>query len=128
MSDIITVIGGLNGLISLQGASKESVEYAEQTLGLSFAADYRRYLEKYGVISARHIEITGLTESKRLNVVDTTLTMRQKNQLPPDMYVVEDPGIEDILMLQNCKGEIFEFQNHQIKKVYNSLADYLLSK
>jgi hypothetical protein len=128
MSDIITVIGSLKGLVSLQGASKDAVTAAEQSLGLSFAADYRTYLEKYGLISARHIEITGLAEPKRLNVVSVTLAERQKNQLPQDMYVVEDSGIEGVLILQNGIGEMYEFQNRQTKKIYNSLADYLRSK
>jgi hypothetical protein len=128
MNDIIAAIGGLKGLVSLHGASKNAIASAEQALRLSFAADYRAYLEKYGLISARHIEITGLTESKRLNVVDVTLAARQNNQLPPEMYVVEDTGIEGILILQNGKGEVYEFQNQRIKKIFNSLSDYLLSK
>jgi hypothetical protein len=127
MNDIIAAISGLNGLVSLHGASKNAIAQAEQTLGLSFAADYKAYLEKYGLISARHIEITGLTESKRLNVADVTLTERQLNQLPPEMYVVEDTGIEGILILQNGKGEVYEYQNRRVKKIFNSLADYLLS-
>jgi hypothetical protein len=128
MNDIIAAIGGLSGLVSLRGASKEAVAQAEQALRLSFAADYRAYLEKHGLISARHIEITGLTESKRLNVVDATLAMRQADRLPPEMYVVEDTGIEGILILQNGNGEVFEFQNQRITKIFNSLAEYLLSK
>jgi hypothetical protein len=128
MSDIIATIGGLNGLVSLQGAAKEAAASAEQALGLSFAADYTAYLEKYGLISARHIEITGLTESTRLNVVDVTLAARERNRLPPEMYVIEDTGIEGMLILQNGKGEVFEFQNRQAKKIFNSLTDYLLSK
>lgn len=128
MSDIITAISGLKGLVSLKGVSPEAIASAEETLNLSFAADYREYLEKYGLISARHIEITGLTESKRLNVVDVTVAEWQEKKFPIDMYVIEDTGIEGILILQNGKGEMFEFQNQRIKKIFNSLADYLLSK
>jgi hypothetical protein len=128
MDDIITAIGGLKGLVSLQGVSKEAIAQAEQALDLSFAADYRAYLEKYGLVSARHIEITGLSESKRLNVADVTIAARRENQLSPEMYVVEDTGIVGILILQNGKGEIFEFQNRRTKKIFNSLGDYLLSK
>lgn len=128
MSDIITAISGLKGLVSLKGVSPEAIASAEETLNLSFAADYREYLEKYGLISARHIEITGLTESKRLNVVDVTVAEWQEKKFPIDMYVIEDTGIEGILILQNGKGEMFEFQNQHIKKIFNSLADYLLSK
>jgi hypothetical protein len=128
MSDIITVIANLKGLISLRGVSKEAITAAEQKLGLSFAKDYKEYLERYGLISARHIEITGITDSKRLNVVDVTRLQKESNQIPPDMYVIDETGIEGIIILQNEKGEIFELQNHRrVKKIYDRLSDYLLA-
>jgi hypothetical protein len=128
MKDIITIISGLKGLVSLQGASKEIIAAVEQRLGLTFAEDYAAYLEKYGVISAWHIELTGIIDSKRLNVVDVTLEERQRNQLPQDLYVIEDTGIEGIMIVQNRSREIFEWQNKQIKKLFDNLSDYLLSK
>jgi len=129
MSDIITVIKDLEGLVSMRGVSKESVAVAEKRLGLSFATDYAAYLEQYGLISAMHIEITGLAEAKRLNVVDVTLAERQRDRLPTDMYVIEDTGIEGILILQNGNGEIFEFRGQEhLKKIYDCLAEYLVSK
>jgi len=127
MNDIITTIKKLENLVSLRGASTDAIKAAEKKLNLSFAADYSAYLKEFGLISAKHIEITGITESKRLNVVDVTLTERQRNNLPHDMYVIDNTGIEGILMLQNSKGEIFEFQNGTAKKVYADLAGYLIS-
>ncbi|GHU30212.1 hypothetical protein FACS1894172_02990 [Spirochaetia bacterium] len=129
MSDIIGTISGLKGLVSLNGVSKDAISSAEQALSLSFAQDFKTYLEKYGVISARHIELTGITDSKRLNVVDVTLAIRKNNQFSQDLYVIEDTGIEGIFILQNASGQIFELQNqNQIKKTNDSLSDYLLSK
>ncbi|MDR2384035.1 MAG: SMI1/KNR4 family protein [Tannerella sp.] len=128
MNDIITVMSGLKDLVSLKGASKETIASYEQRLGLSFAKDYTTYLEKYGLASARHLELTGITDAKRLDVVDVTLAERQRNQLLPDMYVIEDTGIEGILILQNQKGSVFEWNNSQTKKIYNCLADYVLSR
>jgi hypothetical protein len=129
MADITSLIGNLKGLVSLKGVSREMITAAEQSLGLSFAKDYKEYLEKYGLISARHIELTGITDSKRLNVVEVTQIQKALNQFPIDMYVIEDTGVEGIIILQNKAGEIFELQNHnQIKKIYDSLSDYLLSK
>jgi hypothetical protein len=121
-------MNGLKGLVSMHGASTEAIAEASQKLGLSFAPDYAAYLEKYGLISARHIEITGLTDAKRLNVVDVTLSARQESNTPADMYVIEDTGIEGMFILQNSKGEVFEWQNGKAKKIYDNLADYLLSK
>jgi hypothetical protein len=127
VNNIITTIAGLNGLVTLNGASSEAITASEKKLGLAFAPDYTEYLEKYALISAKHIELTGITESKRLNVVDVTLSAREVNQMPQDMYVIEDTAIEGILILQNGKGEVFEIQNNHIKKIYDSLPDYLLS-
>ena len=127
MSDIINVIDGLEGLVSMQGVSKDEIAVAEKALGLSFAVDYTAYLERYGLASAKHIEITGLEKSKRLNVMDVTLSERQKKLLPADMYVVDNTGIEGILILQNAMGEFFELQNGKAKKIYNNLSEYLKS-
>jgi hypothetical protein len=127
MSDIIAVIKSLEKVASLKGVSQETVVDAEKKLGLSFAADYKAYLIEYGLISAKHIEITGLTDSKRLNVVDVTLSERQSNKLPHDMYVVDNTGIEGILILQNGKGEIFEFINGKSRKIFDNLIEYLIS-
>ena len=45
------------------------------------------------------------------------------------MYVVENLGIDGILILQNERGEVFEISpNTKPKKIYNSLADYLLNR
>jgi hypothetical protein len=125
--DIITTISGLNNLVALKGVSNEEIEKAERSLSLSFAADYKAYLKKYGVISAQHIELTGIIASPRLNVVDITLSERQKNKVPEDMYV-EDTGVEGIIILQNAKGAVFELQNNRTEKIHDSLSGYLLAK
>jgi hypothetical protein len=126
MSDIISTINKLTGLASLSPAPIDLIKNSETLLGLHFANDYHIYLEKYGAISFDNKELTGIVESKRLNVVDVTKKERLRNTIPEDMYVVEDTGIEGILILQNSKGEIFELQNHsQIKKIYDNLSAYL---
>jgi hypothetical protein len=124
MSDIISVIAGLENLVSLKGVSIDAIKTSEEALGLSFAADYAEYLKKYGLISAKHLELTGIVASKRLNVLDVTLSARARH-IPLDMYVIEDTGIEGILILQNSGGNVFEFQNNRIKKICDSLAGYI---
>ena len=128
MSDIISTIENMNDLTTLKAATISQIEDAQNKLGLSFASEYKEYLEKYGAMSANSIELTGITESKRLNVIDVTIKERQRNEIPTDMYVIEDTCIEGILILQNSKGEIFEFQkSNKINKIFNSLSDYLKS-
>lgn len=69
---IIEAINGLDHLCVLLPASPESVAEAEHSLGLQFAADYKAYVQQFGAISACGIELTGVTTSRRLNVVAVT--------------------------------------------------------
>jgi hypothetical protein len=129
MSDIITTISNLKDLRSLGGAKRDNILEAQKKLGLLFADDYREYLERYGVISANGIELTGLTTHKRLNVVDVTLEERDISGLPQGMYVVEDTHNEGILILQNPEGGVYKlYSKNQTIKIFDCLADYLKSK
>ena len=66
----------------------EQIIEAEKELGVSFADDYTKYVEKYGVISARGIELTGVTTHERLSVVSVTKKERNMNSnIPENMYV-----------------------------------------
>jgi hypothetical protein len=127
MCSIIKVIESLQNLRSLPPLSEQDIDNAEKTLGLHFADEYRSYTRKFGAISANGIELTGVVSAPRLNVVNVTISERNLNKyIPNDMYVIENTGIEGILMLQNNEGEIFSIApNSKPEKKFNSLADYL---
>ena len=72
MKDIIQIISNLEDMRFIKPASMEQIIEAEKELGVSFADDYTKYVEKYGVISARGIELTGVTTHERLSVVSVT--------------------------------------------------------
>lgn len=128
MSNIIQVIEGLEHLRSLTPATKLDVLNAEFDLGLKFADEFKEYVLKYGVISAKRVEITGVCEFPRLSVVNVTVKEREfNNNIPDDMYVIESTGFEGMVILQNSKGEIFSLvPNGMPKKIFETLADYLL--
>lgn len=128
--NIIDAIKKLENLYFMTGASQKNIEDAEDKLGLKFANEYKIYISEYGAISAKGIELTGATKYKRLNVVDATMQERNLNSnFPKDMYVIENIGIDGILMLQDTKGYIYELHPYsKPTKQYDSLADYLLSK
>jgi hypothetical protein len=129
MNDIIFVISGMDGLVSGKGVSKEVVAAAERKLAVAFAKDYAAYVEEFGTISANDTELTGIVDSKRLNVIDVTIEEREMSGIPQDMYVVEDTHIEGILVLQNSKGEIYKhYGKNSTKKIFDCLSDYLISK
>lgn len=127
MSSIINVIEKLQNLRWLVPLSEKDINDAEKVLCLRFADEYRIYTKKFGAISANGIELTGVVSTPRLNVVDVTTSEKNLNQnIPDDMYVIENTGIEGILMLQNARGEIFSiFPASKPVKKFNSLAEYL---
>lgn len=90
------------------GASRDEVVRAEMELGLSFFSDYREYLTEFGIASANGHEFTGLCASPRLNVVSVTRDQRKRHAVPNDFYVVEEAGIDDIVVWQASSGELYQ--------------------
>lgn len=127
MSDIIKVLKKMEDFDSLDGVSKEEIEKAELDLGLKFATDYKKYLLEFGLASADGHEFTGLIKSPRLNVVDVTVKLKKKfKDAPVDAYVIEELGVDDIVIFQTSDGSIYKAApKTQFIKVANSLTDYL---
>lgn len=127
---IIETIKGLKNMRSLGRASEAQILQAENLIGIKFADEFKEYAKEYGAISAYGLELCGVCNSKRLDAASFTLEERELNKnFPNDMYVIENLGIDGILILQNERGEVFEISpNTKPKKIYNSLADYLLNR
>lgn len=116
------------GLVFVCGKDDDSISEAENMLKVSFTDEYKSYLRKYGAASYDGHELTGLIRSKRLNVVDCTIKQREENDcMLPDMYVVENLGIDGIVVLQASDGKVYMLYSYdnEISKVANSLLEYL---
>ena len=114
MSPIIKVIKDLQNLRCLVPLNEKDIDDAEKVLGLKFADG---------------LELTGVVAAPRLNVVNVTVSEKSLYQnIPDDMYVIENTGIDGILILQNARGEIFSISpfSKPIKK-FASLTEYLQS-
>ena len=124
------IIEGLKNMRSLGRASEVQILQAENLIGIKFADEFKEYIKEYGAVSAYGLELLGVSKSKRLDAASVTLEERELNEnFPNDMYVVENLGIDGVLILQNERGEVFEISpNAKPKKIYNSLADYLLNR
>ena len=111
----------------IKPASMEQIIEAEKELGVSFADDYTKYVEKYGVISARGIELTGVTTHERLSVVSVTKKERNMNSnIPANMYVIENIAIDGIIALQDETGKVYTITPNGTPKLsYNSLSEYV---
>ena len=127
MTGIIQKLRALSSFCSLSGASAEQISNAEKALALRFADDFREYLLAFGIASSDGHEFTGICNSKRLNVVDVTLSERSINPtIPRDWYVLEEANIDGIVIWQSGTGEVFQTQpGREAIKLAVSICDYL---
>ena len=110
-----------------RGASLEQISHAEKQLGLSFAQEYREYLFSYGIAAYDGHELTGITQSERLNVVTVTKEAKARYaSVPVDYYVIEQIGVEELIMWQSGSGEIYGCApNYKLEKICDSLSAYI---
>lgn len=127
MKDIIQIISNLENMRFIKPNSVGQIIEAEKELGLNFANDYIKYVEKYGAISAKGIELTGVTTHERLSVVSITKKERNMNpNIPINMYVIENVAIDGIIALQDETGKIYTITPNKTPKLsYNSLSEYI---
>ena len=130
MSKIVETIQNLENLIPLKPASIEDIENVEIELALPLAKDYREYLLNFGAIMANDIELTGIAKSKNRNVVEVTKREWNLNRkIKHHLYVVENIGIDGIIIWQDSSGSIYESRpNYEAKKIANNLLEYIKSK
>ena len=130
MTDIINVINKLENLLTLKPASAEEVKNAELSLGLSLSEEYKEYLFEFGAVLAEDIELTGIAKSNNRNVVFVTKREWEANgRIKHDLYVVENVGIEGIVIWQDSSGKVyFSSPNRGAEKIADSLAEYIESK
>lgn len=115
------------GFIGASGRTKEEILQAEEELCIRFAAEYHEYLEMLGLASVEGHELTGLTKDVRLDVVAVTKEYRALyGSDTVSWYVVEDIGIDGLVIWQDEKGTIYQtsFVVEPVK-IAESLEEYL---
>ena len=127
MGNILDATEGLEDVRFIKPADPKQIENAQEVLGVTFAEDYKEYLGKYGVISAKGLELTGIAAVDRLNVVKVTQQERKMNKImPTDMYVIENTAVDGIVALQNAEGKIYTItMDGKLEFFSTSLADYV---
>lgn len=130
MSKIIEVINKLENLLPLKPASIEEVENVEIELALPLSEEYKDYLLEFGAIIADDVELTGIAKSKSRDVVQVTKREWEiNNKIEHNLYVVENIGIDGIIIWQDGSGKVYESSpNHDAVKIADSLVEYLESK
>lgn len=127
MENIIQIIRDLPNLLPLKAATDNEIADAELQLRLNFAKEYKEYLSTFGAILADGIELTGITKSLHRNVVAVTKQEWELNSnIPHTMYVIENTGIDSIIIWQDSTGAIFQASpNNPPKRIAASLAKYI---
>ena len=130
MSKIVEIINNLPDLLPLKPATDIDIKDAEIQLRVSFNEEYREYLLAFGAIMADGIELTGIAKSAHRNVVNQTKQERELNpKIPNNMYVVENTGVDGIIIWQDTTGEIYQSSpNKEPKKIADSLSEYISSR
>lgn len=108
------------------GVSDEVIASAEQRLGLTFPSQYKDYLKECGILSFASHEITGLGVSGYLNVVEATEAERKLGgTFPEDCVLIENVGVDGILVIMDTEGCVFSYQNGRENAVAKSFFDYV---
>ena len=123
--NIVEYLTSLPKMRNTGKASELEITLAENELGLSFSEEYRDILKNLGAVRVCGHEINGFTKSRSFNVIEMTKSARQFEKIPQDLYVFECLGIDDIMMLQNAKGEVYECIGPRITPVADSILAYL---
>ena len=124
---LVDTIKLMPNYIGSNGRTEKEIDKAEKVLGISFAKDYREYLKEIGLACFDGHELTGLTKTDRLNVV--SVTRQHREQIGRDVsswYVIEEAGIDGIVLWQSSDGTVYETApNSKSKKIAKSLAEYI---
>ena len=126
MSNIVEKIRKIDGLYHAKGCSLQQVNEAQSKLNITFPEEYIDYVREFGVVSFYGTEWTGLNVEGELNVVEVTEQERSLNdRFPKECFVLENLGIDGVLIICNEKGQVFSIHFNEVKKICDSVSEYL---
>lgn len=125
--DMIKQIELLENELEKKNIDDKVVNQIEKNLNLKFSDDYREYLITYGIAAINGHELTGITDYSSYDVKAVTIKMKKINEgIPKEWYVIEDLGIDGVVIWQNEKGEVFRsIPKGEKIKIYDDLISYL---
>ncbi len=103
--------------------SDQDIADAEKELKVTFAPDYVEFLRTYGFGVWGSHEICGLGKAGHLNVVDETQSF--KKYLKPGRYVIENVGIDSLVVVADAIGKVYLASPHSEKPLNTTFSQYL---
>ena len=126
MSAIIEKIGKIEKLYHAKGCTFKQIKDAQTELGITFPEEYMDIVKEYGAISFYGTEWTGLNVDDYLNVVTVTKQERDLNSsFPSDCFVLENQGIDGLIVIANEAGQVFSLRYSKVEKIHDTIAGYL---
>lgn len=128
MGNLIACLQNKDDLITGKPVDNADIIYAEKVLKIEFSDEYKEILKVYGFICVDGHEITGITNSKRLNVCDVTIKERNNTKGNMDwLYVIEQTHIDGIVIWQSRTGEVYQtVEDSRPEKIANNIFEYLM--
>lgn len=127
MKSIVETIKSLPNMISFKPATNGEIMNAEIELRVSFAEEYKSYLSTFGAVIAEGIELTGIAKAKHRDVILVTKQEWDMNEnVPHIMYVIENTGIDGIIIWQSSEGKIYRSTTgSQPVQIAESMNEYI---
>lgn len=127
MKRFADAIKDFDDYISTGAVEDERIRNAEEELGLEFSKEYKEFLSEHGAASAHGHEFMGICDTKRLDIVEGTIKEKEKNkEVPEDFYLIENMGIDKILVWQNKEGKLYQTVGKSKPEIIdNTLSEYV---
>lgn len=126
MSEIVELIKSIPDVAYIEGCTDEQIAEAEKELGLKFPQEYIDYVKEFGCVDFFGHEFTGLNVTGRLNVVQATIKEKKVNEyFRDDLFVLENVGIDAVVICLNIDNTVFRVCYEQIEKIAGSLSEYV---
>lgn len=127
MNTIISTIRRLPEMEHSVPASADDIRQAERELNLFFAEEYKAYLSAFGAAWSDIIALSGIIDDEEYSVVELTKAVKAiVPNVPKDFYVIEDVGVDGLVIWQNVTGAVYQsVPNCPPVKIFDSLSDFL---
>lgn len=102
------------------------INEAQERLDIKFPEEIIEYISEFGALSYGSNEINGLGTNSYLNIVKATIDARKNfSKFPDELFVIQDIGINDLLILSDSFNKIYEWNGDSYKLIFNSFYDFL---
>ena len=111
--------------------SVDRVEEIENTIGVSFGEQLKKYVVKYGYLGYKHVELLGVNNHQGINsdMVKQTLKLHEHFEKTKNLIAIEDLGNGDYSMVDS-EDSVYRFvaTNNELIEQNTDLFEYILQR